>query len=150
MAIDFGKTKEFYISYSEVCTCAVCENYIRGIEVEYPELKEKLEQFGIDIQKPHEVEGFAMPKKNAVDYYNVMYIVLGVWDDILECEISNLKIRKAESHPRTGVVGEHFVIDVIGEMTIPWNLSEDIHVAYPETVNQKTTLIEKFFGRKKK
>ena len=71
---DFDKeiTHSFYEKLDGLCSCAMCRNFYENIQSLPIELREFLEQFGIDVAKPIEQWPVTAKKdENIVD--NVVY-----------------------------------------------------------------------------
>lgn len=113
--IDLERTKEHssFVS-SEHCTCSYCENYYRTAGATYPGLISFLRQFGILIDGPSEM----YPIEPTL--YLAGYRVFG---EIVTFGIAPIMV---DGIPVTAepVDEVHFMLEV-GEMPLPWVLSED-------------------------
>ena len=101
--MDVKKTQGYYekLSYDELCSCAYCQNYIRQVKYEYPEIAEYLQKFGVDIEKPFE----AMPLEPDEDGYIES---LG----FEKAAVNSVNIDIADSHPAARIKEEYFVIEI--------------------------------------
>ena len=115
--IDLEKTKEHssYVS-SEHCTCGYCENYYRSVAIIYPELKPFLSKFGALIDGPSEM----YPIEPTL--YLAGYRVFG---SIVTYGKEPIMVSGIPVSPEP-VDEVHFMLEV-GEMPLPWVLSEDMN-----------------------
>lgn len=113
--VDLERTKEHssFVS-SEHCTCSYCENYYRTVGTVYPALKGFLGRFGITIDGPSEM----YPIEPTL--YLAGYRVFG---EIVTYGMGPIMVSGV---PVTAdpVDEVHFMLE-IGEMPLPWVLSED-------------------------
>lgn len=113
--MDIKKTEDFYKTMDTdyyICKCDDCQNYIKEIKHSYPLLSDYLQSIGVDIEKPFETVPLEPDKEGYIEYIGVQYIVLGSRNAFAPTMISDVKIDITESHPRTNVEGEHFVIEL--------------------------------------
>lgn len=113
--VDLERTKEHssFVS-SEHCTCSYCENYYRTVSMVYPDLKAFLGKFGIFIEGPSEM----YPIEPTL--YLAGYRVFG---EIVTYGMGPIMVSGV---PVTAepVDEFHFMLE-IGEIPLPWVLSED-------------------------
>ena len=113
--VDLERTKEHssFVS-SEHCTCGYCENYYRAAGMVYPELKGFLRKFGILIDGPSEM----YPIEPTL--YLAGYRVFG---EIVTYGIAPMMVDGVPVLAQP-VDEAHFMLE-IGEMPLPWVLTED-------------------------
>lgn len=113
--MDTKKTEDFYKTMDTdyyICKCDYCQNYIKEIKHSYPLLADYLQSIGVDIEKPFETMPLEPDEEGYIEYIGVQYIVLGSKDSFEPTIVSDVEIGITESHPRTNVEDEHFVIEL--------------------------------------
>ena len=126
MAVDIGRTKEYYRSMppEDLCDCAYCRTYMRQIRAAYPDTAEKLETLGIDIEKPFETMPLVPGNDGFIDFIGSQYVVFGRPDQEALDAVHAAGMQIAESHPVTGITEDHFVIET-GEIRLKWNCMDE-------------------------
>ena len=110
MEIDVDQTKEYYSrSNLEICDCDDCQHYYQKVKNAYREVDQFLNQFGIDILKPHELMSYN--DQQELIYFACQYIVFGECANDFEEVIGDVKFIPASSYPHTGIEEEHFVLE---------------------------------------
>lgn len=117
------KTMDYYVALSpdDICQCAYCQNYVRGVKSSYPLVADYLQSMGIDIEKPFEAMPLEPDEEGNIEYLGVQYIVLGSKDDFESASIGDVRIDTSESHPSTNIEDEHFVIEV-SPICLKWTM----------------------------
>ncbi len=112
--MDVKKTQGYYekLSYDELCSCAYCQNYIRQVKYEYPEIAEYLQKFGVDIEKPFEAMPLEPDEDGYIEYIAVQYIVCGESLGFEKAAVNSVNIDIADSHPAARIKEEYFVIEI--------------------------------------
>lgn len=113
MKIDIRKNIDFYNSDdSEPCQCDYCKNFYDKVEKAYPEIKEYLEQLGVDIKKPFELCSFPSDDNKTILYVGCQYIVFGECEKDFNKKIGNIEFtNNINHHPSTTITDEHFILD---------------------------------------
>ena len=126
MAVDIGRTKEYYRSMppEDLCDCAYCRTYMRQIRAAYPDTAEKLETLGIDIEKPFETMPLVPGNDGFIDFIGSQYVVFGRPDQEALDAVHAAGMQIAESHPVTGITEDHFVIET-GEIRLKRNCIDE-------------------------
>lgn len=133
LLIDIEDTKEHYKNL-ELCECSTCQNFYTQIKGKFPKLEAFLEEFGIDVEKPDEIDGAYLD--NHAEYVWIDYTVSGrmeaidghkvAYEEQLELELDDF--------PATIVISEHFIFPnkregecfavSIKGLSLPWVLEE--------------------------
>ena len=130
---DIEDTKEYYKTRT-LCECSNCRNFYAQIKGKFAELEVFLAEFGIDIEKPDEIE--SVSRENGAAYIWVDYTVSGkmealdghkvAYDEQLELTL--------DGFPGKIVISEHFIFPnerdgecfavSIKDLFLPWVLDE--------------------------
>lgn len=124
--MNISDTIRYYqdLTDSDLCQCDYCKNLYMQIKDAYPFLSEYLEKMGIDIEKPFETWPLEPDEKGNITYLDVQYVVMGNSKDFIKTEMNDVVIQIAESHPMTGILEEHFVIEV-SPITLKWLMDHE-------------------------
>ncbi|MBO4938316.1 MAG: hypothetical protein J6C98_04870 [Oscillospiraceae bacterium] len=97
------------------CTCGYCENYYRGVDLEYPGLRAFLDRFFVEIEGPSEMYPFEPTQ------YLLAYKVNG---RIVQAGAAPIMV---DGVPIMGEIidDDTFKLEV-GEIELPWILDEDM------------------------
>ena len=109
---------------ADLCQCEYCKNLNMQIKDAYPLLSDHLEKMGIDIEKPFETWPLDPDENGNITYMDVQYVVIGKKDDFIDTKIDDVAIQIAQSHPMTGILEEHFVIEV-SPITVKWLMDHE-------------------------
>ena len=72
---DLQKTKTFYETQNELCTCGYCRNFYLTIHKFYPALSDYLAKYGLSIEKP--VEAVHLYRdEDGIMHYHTWYAVI--------------------------------------------------------------------------
>ena len=114
MHADVLKTQALYRSMAEdaLCICAYCRSYRAQVRAAYPEVAAYLDALGIDIEKPFETSPLEPDADGLLDYCGCQYVVLGQCGHDFRHRIGEVELRRAASHPSTGIKEEHFLIEL--------------------------------------
>ncbi|MBR0385137.1 MAG: hypothetical protein IJI05_01155 [Erysipelotrichaceae bacterium] len=123
--MNIEKTREYYRSLTaqDICDCEYCQNYVRGIKRDYPELAEYFDGMGVDIEKPFEVIPIDVFDGKAL-YAGVQYVIMGSRDDFTATRVNGVTVDVAESHPYVEIKDEFFVVET-GEISLKWDQPEN-------------------------
>jgi len=137
---EFNKevTTEYYANLHYDCSCASCRNFHKNIHEMPLDVKEFLENFGIDINNPIEKKSvIAIKDENKVEH-EVCYCVKGIPKSMegYEIDIGPVQIviydhKNMKGIPHIKMQNPYFVF-VIYNMYFPWTVDEDIDEIYPE------------------
>lgn len=130
--VDMERTMEFSANEArEHCDCAYCQNFYEAVDIHYPELRQMLASFGLDIEGPQELLPYDFDGKM---YYDSGYVVYG---QILHIGKEPIFVNGLHIHPVSDM-GAHdaihishdcsdpcFVLD-IGTVVLPWVLDEPL------------------------
>lgn len=130
MKVDIQKNKAYYKSYDDICRCDGCQNYVQTISEKYPQLKDYLNNIGIDIKKPFETLWIENHDDHTIHYLVVQYVVFGEWEKDTSLQFESHNIRKVTHHPMTGIKEDYFVID-IDNIILLWKLDKKFEDAFP-------------------
>ena len=113
MDMNVEKNRAYYarLDQDTLCDCVYCQNYRKQVKAAYPEVAEYLLHIGIDIEKPFETSPLE-PENGYLTYCACQYIAFGACEDDYDHKIGDVVVRKAVSHPSTGMTDQHFVLDV--------------------------------------
>lgn len=122
--IDYYKTQE-----DMLCDCIGCRNYYTQIKSTFPILDKFLKDFGIDIEKPDEIE--SIDNDNTIQYIMAGYTVCGTIDTNEEIQFSindsqpiRVTINQGFCFPN-GQADNYFNI-IIDNFSLPYILDEPI------------------------
>jgi hypothetical protein len=146
MNVNIEKTKDYYKSNLEVCSCVACENYINTVSQTYPELVDFLQSIGVDYRKPFETFWLENREDQSIYYEGIQYVVFGEWNQDFMYSLGNIRIFCSGTHRVTNINDKHFVID-IDDIHLKWGLQKEFSEAFPPI--KKKNLIEKIFRRQK-
>ena len=157
--VDIESTEHYYKNYDGLCSCAMCRNFYLNAERLHPDVKEFLEQFGIDVRMSIEQWSMTANKQeNIVD--NVLYYAVNgtaVSSDRYEIDFGTINIvvhapkpddvvRCPQNSPNTEIGEPYFVFEVFNVWT-PWLVKDDINECYPEP-KPKMPLLKKLFKKR--
>lgn len=119
--MDIVKTKQYYnqLTEQDICDCAYCRNYIKGIRFAYSDLADYFDELGVNIEKPFEAIS-GEPENGIMFYCGVQYVVMGKADDFMETSVGDVKVFITDSHPETEIKEDHFVIEA-SPIYLKWN-----------------------------
>ncbi len=117
------KTREFYLSYEDICPCIYCQNYIKEIRGTYPLVAEYLEKLGVNIEKPFETIPLDPDENGNIEYVCGQYVVFGNKNKFIEKSIGGVNISISEIHPSTGIKESHFVIEIY-PICLKWTIED--------------------------
>ena len=110
LRVDVEATSERTRKYSfDHCQCSYCKNFYEAIDVAYPELREVMEHFGVNLEGPCELMPFEP---------TLMLACYRVDGQILQWGKAQLSIKGVKLLPEAGDA-ETFLLWV-GEVRIPW------------------------------
>ncbi len=111
--MDSARTRQYYrgLSGEDLCPCAYCRNYAKGIKAALPQLSAYLDRLGVDIEKPLEVIPLD-ESEEYMEYIGAQYVVLGSAEDFAESTVDGIRVFPADSHPVTRIAEDHFVIEL--------------------------------------
>lgn len=143
-SFDKTETAKYYAEYDGLCNCAVCRNYYKAIHCHSPELREFLEQFGIDMAKPVETWSHNADKAEKLADYMAYYPVKGTAESSegYEIDIGAVQIVVRGPAPSdvvhcpefpssTELTAPYFIFEIYN-LWLPWLISEDMDELYPE------------------
>ena len=108
--VDVEATAERTRKYSfEHCECGYCKNYYEAIDVAYPELRQVMEHFGVNLEGPCELMPFEP---------TLMLACYRVDGKIAQWGKSGLFVSGAPLIPEAG--DEDTFLLWVGELPIPW------------------------------
>ena len=117
-------TKKFYDNYNDICTCAYCRNYFKFIEDKI-ELKNKLLEYNIDINKPIEVIDYSWNGDKR--HIEVFYLLVGKLQLEKKFEYDGVEIEFVSSDELYEIknIKEDYCFLKLN-MDIDWVLSENV------------------------
>lgn len=124
--IDMAATMEYSAAEAaDHCDCAYCRNYYTSVDVNYPNLRSFLAQFGIDIEAPEELMPYDVAQQM---WYDGIYVVSGkilcAGASELRCDGITINPKQEhELHINCGCPEPCFFLDV-GTLILPWVLDE--------------------------
>lgn len=132
-SFDKNKTSTYYENYSDLCECESCKNFYKNVGFIPNDIRNFIEQFGIDITKPIEQESIIADKSQKIVEYTVYYAVNGEIisssnSDILLGE-SIVQIVPKELSPNTDIPQPYFVFSVC-DIWLPWTVDYNIDDIY--------------------
>ena len=132
-SFDKNITQNYYENYSDLCKCESCQNFYKNINAVSDVIRNFIEQFGIDINKPIELESIIADKSKDIVEYTVYYAVNGnatslISNDILFGE-SIVQIIPDEISPNTYISKPYFVF-AISNLWLPWTTDYNINDIY--------------------
>lgn len=110
MKVNVEENKNYYSKDLELCNCGYCENYYKKIKKTYPKVSKYLENLGIDIEKPFELS-YLEPLNGKLEYISCEYVSFGSIDENYKYKIGDVRFRKSEYHPTTGIKEAHFILE---------------------------------------
>lgn len=114
--VDVEATAERTRKYSfEHCECGYCKNYYEAIDVAYPELRQVMEHFGVNLEGPCELMPFEP---------TLMLACYRIDGQILQWGKSQLSVKGVTILPEAGDA-ETFLLWV-GEVRLPWLQKEAV------------------------
>lgn len=126
--IKLNDTVEYYTE-QDLCDCIGCRNYYKQIKQFFPLLDNFLKEFGVDIEKPDEIEWYN--NDNEIQYIMAGYTVCGSIDnneelqlDINDSQLIRVKINQGNYFPN-GQANIYFNI-IIDNFSLPYILDEPI------------------------
>ena len=125
-SVDIERTMELSSAEAiEHCTCAYCRNFYASVDVEYPNLRPFLAQFGVHIEAPDEMMPFDQPGQMWYDnVYSVSGRILSGTEHSFTVDGLEVRICAKNNHNINPLFPEpHFFIEV-GMMELPWVLDE--------------------------
>ena len=157
---DKAKTRDYYLKFDALCSCAMCRNFYANVGALPNELISFLEQFGIDAAKP--IEQWSVEAKKAeglvdnVVYYAVHGTAQSEDRSIIDIGTVRIMVRAPdpddvvhcpEFSPNTKIGEPYFVFELYN-LWLPWVVEDSIDECYPEhkTFGQK---IKALFKRPK-
>lgn len=139
---DKKATQEYYASHYDKCNCATCRNFHKNIKEMPLEVKNFLEELGIDIDNPIEQMSVVAFKEENIVEQKVQYYVKGTAtsDEGYEIDIGNVQIVVLNK----GLMPNHEMDEpyfglLLFNMYFHWTVEDDINEFYPEqrTILQK-------------
>ena len=114
MQVNIAKTRQYYLSLrqEDLCDCTYCCCYCNQVRTAYPNLAAWLDSLGIAIEKPFEASALEPDENGFLEYGVCQYVVFGSCPDDYRYEIDEVQLRRSLSHPATGIVEQHFVLDI--------------------------------------
>ena len=153
-SFDFDKdsTRKYYATYSNDCTCASCRNFHKNIKEMPSDVKDFLERFGIDIDKPIEQMSSIVIKEDNLVEQEVSYCVKGTASSVegYEIDIGNVQIvihNKKRGMPNHEMTEPYFAF-ILFNMLFHWTVDDDINECYPERKRFIQKLKSLFFHKK--
>lgn len=159
--VDIKSTAQYYKDYDGLCSCPMCRNFYLNAQNLQHDVRNFLEQFGIDVAKPIEQWSVAANKQeNLVD--NVLYyavngtveswdkyeIDFGVINIVVQAPNSTDVVKCPENSPNTEIGEPYFVFEIFN-VWLPWTVDDDINECYPDP-KPKKSLIKKLFSKRNK
>lgn len=130
---DKNKTSEYYKTYTDLCQCESCQNFYKNVKFISDDIKNFVEQFGIDITKPIEQESIIADKlKKMVDntvYYAVNGKVMSTNGLDITIGQSVVEIIPNEMSPNTNISQPYFVF-AVRDIWLPWTIDYSIDDIY--------------------
>lgn len=130
---DKNKTLKYYENYTDLCQCESCKNFYKNVKLISNDIRDFVEQFGIDISKPIEQESIIADKSNNMVDNTVYYAVNGKANSLDNCEIhigkSVVEIISNEMTPNTDISEPYFVF-AVHDIWLPWTIDYDINDIY--------------------
>jgi len=113
MKVNLDETRAYYASLgpASLCDCGYCRNYCLRIKKAYPEVAAYLDTLGVDIEKPFETLPLEPDESGMLEYSGCQYIVFGRCAKDYEHWLETVSLRRAFTHPDTGIAQEHFVLE---------------------------------------
>lgn len=163
--VDIEKTRSYYERLDGLCDCAMCRNFYSNQQLILKELREFLEQFGIDVAKPIEQWSTIADKGNNIVDNTLYYPVKGYAKstDGFEIDIGAVQIVVQEPRlddvvhcPENAInieVTEPYFIFLVYNLWLPWVVEDNINDSYPESKNiwQRLKILlnkAKFYNKK--
>lgn len=113
--------------------CESCKNFYKNVKLISNDIRDFVEQFGIDISKPIEQESILADKSNKMVDNTVYYAVNGKANSLDNCEIhigkSVVEIIPNEMAPNTDIFEPYFVF-AVHDIWLPWTVDYDINDIY--------------------
>lgn len=128
--VELKDTVEYYTD-QDLCDCTGCRNYYRQIKDSFPILDEFLKQFGVDIEKPDEIEWFNY--NNEIQYIMAGYTVCGTMDtneelqfNISDSQLIRVKINQENYFPNAHDDSDNYFNIIIDNFSLPYILDEPL------------------------
>lgn len=130
---DKNKTLEYYETYTDLCQCESCQNFYNNVKFISDDIRNFVEQFGIDIAKPIEQESIIADKSKKMVDNTVYYAVIGkaISSNNFEITIgqSVVEIIPNEMSPNTDISQPYFVF-AVRDIWLPWTVDYSIDDIY--------------------
>ena len=107
---------------AEHCDCAYCRNFYAAVDDIYPQLRQFLAQFGLDLEAPEELMPFE-PTLYLACYAAEGRIVKRGQPLIMVDGVKVMPESAQDAMINSGLHAPYFVLSV-GPMTLPWVLNE--------------------------
>lgn len=126
---DKAKTAEYYKN-QQLCDCIGCRNFYVQIKSELPSLNDFLKDFGVDIEKPDEIEW--LKNKHNINYIMAGYTVCGTLSENKENHIVIKDKQSIDVIIRNGVYSfpnlqkENYFEIIVSGFQLSYILSEPI------------------------
>lgn len=143
---DIEANREYYRQNS-LCDCSACRNFYSQIGGKYPELKEFLLEFGVEIARPDELI-WVTEKEGEIDYiamYTVAGEVLSLQTEEMQIGAQQIAVDKTVDFPNEREL-PCFGLTVF-PLFLPWILKEPFPDAEPK--NGAFQKIVELFKRKR-
>lgn len=130
---DRDVTAKYYENYTELCQCASCRNFYANVEHISPELKNFLEQFGVDVAKPIELMSITADREEMCVENTLYYAVHGTATSLekpwIQVGESSIRIQSENGSPNTDIAEPYFVIEA-NDVWLPWTSEESLDECY--------------------
>ncbi|MDD2361690.1 MAG: DMP19 family protein [Oscillospiraceae bacterium] len=154
--VDVESTMEYYKNYDGLCDCAMCRNFYLNAPNLPSDVKNFLEQFGIDVGKPIEQWSVIADKQEKIVENALYYAVNGTAESLDGYEIDfgaiNVVVQAPkpddvvkcpENSPNTEISEPYFILEVYNVWT-PWLVEDDINACYPDPKPKKVLAVPLF------
>jgi hypothetical protein len=151
--VDVESTTEYYKNYDGLCDCAMCRNFYLNAPNLSSDIKNFLEQFGIDVGKPIEQWSVTANKHEKIVDNVLYYAVNGIAESLEGYEIDfgtiniivqtpkpNDVVKCPEHLPNTKIREPYFIFEVYNVWT-PWLVEDDINACYPDPNPKKNSAV---------
>ena len=134
---DKEATELFYKENKDTCGCSMCRNFRYNIYMMPKEVKNFLEQFGIDIRNPieqHLTDNVIV--ENQIEQ-EVVYVVNGIAksDTGYEIDIGTVQIVIDEEYIFEPNINQQCFFLTVYNMYFPWTVEEDIEECFPKDIS---------------
>ncbi len=140
--VDIENTVKYY-SENGLCECPNCRNLYPQIKDAFPLLDEFLTEFGVDIEKPDNIESYDSDDEKSIDYTSTDYTVCGKIEvmgeyeiDIKDSQFLSVTVIDGFASPNFHKDDDYFTL-CVNFFKLPWVLDEEFPKFVPTPIDNE-------------